>query len=181
MKNTVSASLLLLFTIQNIWAEEKTDPSDLVSLRNSWQGAIERSTDSINKTYLDELTKLKSRYAGEGKSKDAIAVQNEIELLAIQFDSKRRFQRFSGKWKWSDNNEIFVINPDGTGKHNIHGRFTITKADDSLIEVAFPESPYAPLPYLFRWISEDRIERIRLNAETNETMTERLGMMRMDD
>ena len=181
MKNTILTSLVFVSFFHHINADNGTEPSGLTSLRSHWKEATHRAISPINNTYLDELEKLKSRYTAEGNSEAALAVQSEINRLTDLLNPANRFQKFAGKWKWTDNGETITINPDGTGTHNIHGKFTVTKSDDNVFEVIFPDSRFAPLPYLFRWVSKDTIERIRLNPKTNQIMAQNLGMTRIEE
>lgn len=63
-------------------AQSPAEPSDLADLRKSWQRAVSQATAPLNKKYVDALEQMKVRYTKEGKLQEALAVDNELKLLA---------------------------------------------------------------------------------------------------
>ena len=57
------------------------EPEKLIKLKSSYQSAISRVTDPIQKTYLQELEKLKAEYTRAAKLEDALAVDSEIRNI----------------------------------------------------------------------------------------------------
>lgn len=72
------AVLLVLFSSSTLscFAEE---PVKLEGLRLSYERAIERATQPIKRTYLEELRSLKEEYTKAGRLDEALLVVKEIE------------------------------------------------------------------------------------------------------
>lgn len=71
------ASLTILAAAQN-----PGEPTDLTKLRESWQRAIQQANAPLDKKYEEALTAMKTRYTKDGKLQEALAVDNELKMLA---------------------------------------------------------------------------------------------------
>lgn len=100
------------------------EPSDLVSLRRSWQQAKAQAAQPIDRKYAASLEALKLRYTKAGDLTSALAVDGEIKALqasaaaeagvpkpaekaASNQESMRAVERalLSGKWNWFGSRE----------------------------------------------------------------------------
>lgn len=175
MKKRDFAILILLSLATAATGDETPEPALLSALRTNWKQAVERSAEPLNATYLAELEKLKPTFSQNGDSKAVTAVETEIErfILKARFEDQivafDGFEKLEGVWDWNDSAKTtLTINSDGTGSHSFHGKFEVQRIEPTAIEVIFPDSQFAPLPFRFQWKSKDKLERIRLSTETNE-------------
>ena len=70
--------LIILLALSTAGAE----PDKLLKLRTNFEAAVTRSTAPLQKTYLQELEKLKIEYTRAAKLEDALAVAEEIKKLS---------------------------------------------------------------------------------------------------
>ena len=63
-------------------AQEPPDPADLIKLRDSWQRAVQQANAPLDKKYEEALIAMKTRFTKEGKLQEALAVDNELTMLA---------------------------------------------------------------------------------------------------
>lgn len=64
------------------------DPAKLLSLRESWKGAKERSLRPVKEKYLTALIKLRDDLTKQRRLEDAVQVREEIEVLTQGADPK---------------------------------------------------------------------------------------------
>lgn len=81
MKSKTLLSLVLLTAFANA-----AEPEKLLKLRSSYESAVTKATAPIQRTYLQELEKLKVEFTKAGKLEDALAIDTEIK-------------RFFGDWR----------------------------------------------------------------------------------
>jgi hypothetical protein len=62
-------------------------PTDLIKLRDSWQRAIHQANAPLDKKYEDALAAMKTRFTKDGKLQEALAVDNELKMLASRASS----------------------------------------------------------------------------------------------
>lgn len=74
--------ILLIVLAGATFAQSPTEPNDLTKLRQSWQRAVSQATAPLDKKYVDALQQIKTRFTKEGKLEEALAVDNELKLLA---------------------------------------------------------------------------------------------------
>lgn len=88
MKSTVPIFALLVglsvMTCGSIHGQSAAnDPAELVSVRANYLQKLKAATDPIKKQYADYLENLKKSYGAKGNVDAALAVQNELDGLAI--------------------------------------------------------------------------------------------------
>jgi hypothetical protein len=86
LHNTIAlafASLTILAA-----AQTPAEPTDLTKLRDSWQRAIQQANAPLDKKYEEALVAMKTRFTKDGKLQEALAVDNELKLLASRAPAK---------------------------------------------------------------------------------------------
>lgn len=73
--------LLVILVASTCFAQVGSDPTDLVSLRESWQRARTSAITPIDKKFEDALIAMKDRYTKAGDLQAAIAVDAELNRL----------------------------------------------------------------------------------------------------
>lgn len=68
-------------------AQAPSEPTDLTKLRESWQRAIQQANAPLDKKYEEALAAMKTRFTKEGKLQEALAVDNELKMLASRASS----------------------------------------------------------------------------------------------
>jgi hypothetical protein len=68
-------------------AQSPAEPTDLTKLRDSWQRAIHQANAPLDKKYEEALAAMKTRFTKEGKLQEALAVDNELKMLASRASS----------------------------------------------------------------------------------------------
>lgn len=62
-------------------ARDGEEPSELKSLRESWQRAVRQATEPLNRRYVESLETMKRQFTRDGKLKEALAIDAEINKL----------------------------------------------------------------------------------------------------
>lgn len=122
-------TLLILALTASVSAA--AEPEKLLKLRTSYEAAMTKAAAPIQRTYLQELEKLKIEYTKAGKLEDALTVSEELKKLAalasdnsgagqtdrktneVKLSKKEREAleaAFQGKWEWTNNGGINVAN-----------------------------------------------------------------------
>jgi hypothetical protein len=76
MKSKALLNLVLLTAFASA-----AEPEKLLKLRSSYESAVTKATAPIQRTYLQELEKLKVEFTKAGKLEDALAIDTEIKKL----------------------------------------------------------------------------------------------------
>ena len=85
------------------------EPSELVNLRASYEGAVSKAMEPLDKIFVEELRKLRESYTRNGKLEEALAVDRalkvklgEIETTvkapAFKNDDELREYLVAGRW-----------------------------------------------------------------------------------
>lgn len=84
--------ITLVFASLTILASAQTpaEPTDLTKLRDSWQRAIHQANAPLDKKYEEALVAMKTRFTKDGKLQEALAVDNELKMLASRASAKPR-------------------------------------------------------------------------------------------
>ncbi len=77
----------LLLSLALFGTAFSAEPEKLLKLRSGFEGAVTRAVTPIQKTYLQELEKLKTEFTRAGNLEDALAVADEIKKLASESTS----------------------------------------------------------------------------------------------
>lgn len=62
-------------------AQEVEEPTELRTLRESWQRAVRQATEPLNRRYVESLEAMKRQFTRDGKLKEALAIDTEINKL----------------------------------------------------------------------------------------------------
>ncbi len=100
----VSISLLL----RGAMAEE---PKELVKARKTYREKIQKATEPITKGYVKYLEGIKRKLGAKGRVEEAMAVQKEIDAVAIPKQSKAGV--LTGVWKFAGSDDQVTFYADG--------------------------------------------------------------------
>jgi hypothetical protein len=78
---TITFVLLLVSTSSFAEPSSRDEPSEITSLRASWNKARKQATDPVDKRYLDALEAIKVRLTKAGDLNGGLAAQAEIDLV----------------------------------------------------------------------------------------------------
>lgn len=82
MMKTIWMPAYLLFALGITgMAQDVEEPSELKSLRESWQRAVRQATEPLNRRYVESLETMKRQFTRDGKLKEALAIDAEINKL----------------------------------------------------------------------------------------------------
>ena len=84
--------LFVVFTIAMASSAICAEPDKLLKLRTSYEAAVTRATTPLQKTYLQELDKLKTEYTRAAKLEEALAVADEMKRLEKESEDSKNLQ-----------------------------------------------------------------------------------------
>ena len=94
-------TLLFFLTVAIASTAISAEPDKLLKLRTSYEAAVTRATTPLQKTYLQELEKLKTEYTRAAKLEDALAVADEMKRHEKASEASNNLQSQSAPAKSS--------------------------------------------------------------------------------
>ncbi len=97
-------SLLLL--VVSVWAQE---PTQLTNARTDYEKKVKQATLPLLKEYVAYLDNLKKALGTKGDAAGAMAVQNEIDRVAVDLPQKsRQVEKWEGCWEYSAGSTVYI-------------------------------------------------------------------------
>jgi hypothetical protein len=104
----------------------------------------DKREDAAKKVLITALKKIQDTETKAGNLENALAIKKRIEELtpkASELMGENTDKIIIGKWKKVDNNEIIIINQDGTGKRNNDNINWSFNENSNAYIISYPDHP----------------------------------------